>query len=74
MATEYPILVRRYLAALVDVLVPLAVAGTIGKNLSGSFELPIPVSALILILSFILYEPLLTALYATVGQLLFRFE
>ncbi len=74
MKSNYPTLVRRYLATLIDFLVPLGIAALIGRTLSLNIELSNVASALILLLPYLIYEPLMTATYATVGQLIFKFR
>lgn len=74
MTENYPVLVRRYLATLVDLIVPFSIAAVFGRTLSANFDLSDPASALILMLPFLIYEPLLTSTCATFGQLIFKFR
>lgn len=74
MSTHYPILLRRYLASLLDLLIPLGFAALIGKTLSIDTEPTISATWLVLLVPFLIYEPLLTAFYATIGQLIFKFR
>ena len=74
MKANYPALVRRYLATLIDIIVPLTIAALIGRTLSLEFELSDLASVMILSLPFLIYEPIMTAKYATVGQLIFKFR
>jgi len=74
MAGKYPILLRRYLATLIDFLIPLVIATVIGKTFSFETEYSILASELLLVVPFLVYEPLMTSVFATVGQLIFRFR
>jgi uncharacterized RDD family membrane protein YckC len=74
MTEKYPILLRRYLATLVDFLVAFSIAVAIGKTLSVNGELSYNASWWIIVLPFLIYEPILTTVYSTFGQFVFRFR
>lgn len=74
MKEQYPILVRRYLASLIDTLFSFAIAVLVGKCLIAKGFTLDGVSALILVIPFLVYEPILTSYFATLGQFIFRFR
>jgi uncharacterized RDD family membrane protein YckC len=74
MTEKYPILLRRYLATLVDFIVAFSIAVAIGKSLSMNSNLSTDLSMWIFILPFLIYEPLMTTVYSTVGQFVFKFR
>jgi hypothetical protein len=63
MTEKYPILLRRYLATLVDFIVAFSIAVAIGKSLSMNSNLSTDLSMWIFILPFLIYEPLMTTVY-----------
>jgi uncharacterized RDD family membrane protein YckC len=74
MDCEYPSLLRRYLAALVDAIVAFCTAALIGKFLSVIY--PTAGDSLLWVFfgTFLVYEPLFTTYAATLGQYLFRYR
>ena len=74
MPNKYPILIRRYLAAVLDISIALSCAILLVKLLVLSGVDRDDLYFLVFYLPFLLYEPLLTSKAATVGQLIFRFR
>ena len=72
MNDNYPSILRRYLAALIDLIVALSIGVFIGKLLASGGGLSTDASFWVLALPFLLYEPIMTTTYATLGQSIFR--
>lgn len=67
---QFPNLLRRYLASLIDVIAVLALVGLIGQLPAAGSE---NISGIVIfLLVIVLYEPLLTAFACTIGQLAMR--
>ena len=74
MTNEYPSLIRRYLGSFLDFIVAFSIAILVAKIVGNSEYLEARTSVIVFFLPFIMYEPIMTATSATLGQLVFGFR
>ena len=74
MNNKYPILVRRYLGSVVDLAVVFGITMVMSRVIAANEFLSENTNPLVLLIPFLVYEPLLTSIKCTIGQWLFRFR
>lgn len=73
MASDYPPIISRYFASVIDVLVAFLIAFILGNYILNP-EAEQTAKIIFFITPFLVYEPVFTAYITTVGQLIFGFR
>lgn len=72
MNTKYPNILRRYLASVIDLIIAFCIMLFVRKILSSTGGISNEHMIWVSVLTFTMYEPILTSTSATIGQLIFR--